>query len=203
MSKDVFDMIPPQQRPPEVHSLVTHRFRAAGGQELKVVGHYAVECSIGRKRVTHPIFVIQGLNEPLILGIDFIGTHELTYCPTQRSFKWKGESVWDNGVLKVQAVTMLGPLSAQVCKVQLQTECGAKPAPGTKMVVTIQHPEVPTLTGGPYLVEADEEGSTRVVVYNCAPTPFTLGEKEFIGHAENVDDREMEEINPRYIQALA
>ena len=85
------------------------KFKMAGGQPLKVRGRYNLRVRIGTKFLQHEFYVISDLNEPLILGIDFIQKHQLWYCPKNRSFAWEGQPNWGQGHLKVAAATSIPP----------------------------------------------------------------------------------------------
>jgi len=203
MSETVFSKIPLHLRPPAVAVNSSDQFKSAGGQNLKVRGCYNFSVNVGKKETQHQFYVIRDLNEPVILGIDFIAQNELTFCPKSRSFKWKGDSVWEQGHLKMSKTAVLSPLSVTVCKVQLRTDCGSRPGQQAQLVANIRHCENPGLTGGPYLVTPDSEGNVHVPIYNCAPYKVTLARNEFVGLAENVSECEKREINPRYLQAVA
>ena len=147
--------------------------------------------------------MIKDLNEPMIFGIDFIAKNELNYCASSCVFKWKGQSECEKGYAKVQSVQTLLPLQASVCKVQVRTKSGAKPSSKDTLVVNVSHPDNPLLTGGPYLVSPDENGLVTVPIHNCSPLSVEIDRNEFIGVVENASTREIREINPRYLSAVA
>ena len=177
-------------------------FRAANGEPLNVEGQFNVKVKVHDRDIRHNFFVIKDLNEPVILGIDFIEKNGLRYCPVDREFTWKGQSVWSKGVLKNAQKISLSPLSVQVCKVQLRTECGSRPGPGEELLVQVGHSSNPFLTGGPYLIKVDQEGNAAVPVHNCAPFEVELDRNEFLGRAENVSKCEKRQINPSYLNAI-
>ena len=203
VSEAVFSKIPLHLRPPAVAINNSDQFKSAGGQNLKVQGCFELTVNVGKRETQHQFYVIRDLNEPVILGIDFIAQNELTFCPKSRSFKWKGDSVWEQGHLKMSKTEVLPPLSVTVCKMQLRTECGSRPGQQTQLVANIRHCENPGLTGGPYLVTPDSEGNVHVPVFNCAPYKVTVSRNEFVGLAENVSECEKRELNPKYLQAVA
>ncbi len=81
MSEKFFRQLPPQNRPQRLALDKSPNFRSAGGQPLQVRGLYEFTFHINSKFVKHRCYVIPDLNEPLILGIDFIQQHQLWYCP--------------------------------------------------------------------------------------------------------------------------
>ena len=170
---------------------------------MAVLGKATLPLQIGKKILQQEVHVVRNLSEQLILGIDFIAQHELNYCVSTKSFRWKNESEWQQGHMKCREGTKLAALATTVCRVQLRTDTGCRPQKGTQMIVNVQHPENPMITGGPYLVETDEEGCARLPVYNCSPEDVELARNDFLGAAENVTDCEKRQINPKYIAALA
>jgi hypothetical protein len=71
------------------------QFRSAGGQPLNVKGKTEIALQLEKDTIKHPFFVIDGLNEAMIIGIDFIQKHKLSYCPEKRNFHWQGKTTWD------------------------------------------------------------------------------------------------------------
>jgi len=179
------------------------RFKSAGGQVLPVCGRYQFRVQIGTKSLQHDFYVIPDLNEPLILGIDFIQQHQLWYCPKNRSFAWEGQPNWGTGHLKVCSATTIAPLSVAFIKVAVRTEGGAPPGEGNLCLANVASSEHPLVTGGPYLVTPDNLGQFTIAVKNCAPTELELARNDFIGTLENITGCETRELNPAYIQAVA
>ena len=170
---------------------------------MKVNGQFEVKVNVEGHNLTHNIFVIKNLNQPIIFGIDFIKKHELNYCASEKVFWWKGESYWGSGHLKVCSMQKLPPLSVNFCKVKLRTEGGAVPSSNDEVIVNINHSANPCITGGPYLVMPDSEGFVTVPVYNCGPSEFDLSKNDFVGFAENATKSEKREINPKYLSAVS
>ena len=178
-------------------------FRAANGEPLVIDGRFQLDVQVNDKNLSHDFYVVKNLNEPVILGIDFIEKHGLKYCPVDKTFSWKGQSTWNKGVLKMTRAEMLAPLSVSVCKVQLRTECGSRPGPKEDLMVNIGHVSNPFLTGGPYLVQPDADGNVQIPIYNCAPIEIQLERNEFVGQAENISTFEKRELNPAYLSAIS
>jgi hypothetical protein len=179
------------------------KFKSAGGQILPVHGKYQFKAQIGTKAIEHEFFVIPDLNEPLILGIDFIQQHQLWYCPKNRSFAWEGQPNWGTGHLKVCSAVTIPPLSVAFVKVAIRTEGGAPPGEGNLCLANLASAQHPLVTGGPYLVSPDTLGQVTVAVKNCAPVELELARNDFIGNLENVTGCETRELNPAYVQAVA
>jgi hypothetical protein len=158
---------------------------------------------IGTKSLQHELYVIPNLNEPLILGINFIQLHQLWYCPKNCSFAWEGQPNWGTGHLKVCSATTIPPLSVTYVKVAVQTECRAPPGKGNLCLANVASSQHPLTTGGPYLVSPDTLGQVTVAIKNCAPVDLELSQNDFIGTLENITGCETRELNPAYLQAVA
>jgi hypothetical protein len=203
MSEKIFRQIPPHNRRKKLDIDKSPNFRSAGGQPLPVRGLYEFTFHINSKFIKHGCYVIQELNEPLILGIDFIQQHQLWYCPKNKSFAWDGQPNWGQGQLKVCNATIIPPLSIAYIKATIRTESGSLPAENNLCIANIASSLHPLITGGPYLVEPDSLGQVTVAVKNCAPTDLELHQNDFVGNIENIENCETREINPAYLQAIA
>ncbi len=174
---------------------ITPKFKSAGGQILPVDGKYQFKVQIGTKSIQHEFYVIPDLNEPIILGIDFIQQHQLWYCPKNRSFAWEGQPNWGTGHLKVCSAVTIPPLSVAFIKVAIRTEGGSPPGEGNLCLANVASAQHPLVTGGPYLVSPDTLGQVTVAVKNCAPVELQLARNDFIGNLENVTGWETRELN--------
>ena len=126
---------------------------------MNVRGRFPLKVRVENKEVEHDFYVVKSLNEPVIFGIDFIERNELNYCPTTRSFRWKGKGEWCQGHLKMNNEHTLLPLSVQLVKVKVSTNGGSCPSVTDELMVNVRHHEKPLVFGGPYLVRPDAEGN--------------------------------------------
>jgi hypothetical protein len=55
---------------------------------------------IGAKSLQHKLYVIPDLNEPLILGINFIQLHQVWYCPKNTRLSGRGNPIGAQGTSK-------------------------------------------------------------------------------------------------------
>ncbi len=202
VSEKYFRQIPLNHRPVKLKEGTPHRFKTAGGQPLNIRGRYKFNIKIGTKTLTHDFYVIPDLNEPLILGIDFIQKHQLWYCPKNESFAWEGQPNWGQGQIKVASAMTIPPLSVAFIRATVRTEGGALPE-GTTCIANVPSSSHPLVTGGLYLVQPDNLGQVTIAVQNCSPMDLELDRNDFIGQVENVHDSETQELNPVYLQAVA
>ena len=177
-------------------------FKGANGDPLRVRGRYCLAIEVHGRTVDHEFFVIDQLNEPVILGIDFIEAHDLGYRAKERAFRWGDEAEWRSGQVKVNSLTQLDPLSVHHLKIKVKTSGGSTPGRSDLCVVNIQHESNPFLSGGPYLVQPDGQGFITVPVYNCAPVEALIERGAAVGSVENVSDCSLNEVNPGYLNAL-
>jgi hypothetical protein len=169
MSEKIFRQIPPHSRPQKLDMAKSPNFRSAGGQPLPVRGLYEFTFNVNSKLIKHQCYVIPELNEPLILGIDFIKQHQLWYCPQNKSFAWDGQPNWGQGQLKVCNATVVPPLSVAYIKATIRTESGSLPAKNNLCIANVASSIHPLITGGPYLVEPDSLGQVTIAVKSAPP----------------------------------
>jgi hypothetical protein len=81
MSKAEFRRIPVDDRPKQLRGQKASLCVSAGGTPLNVKGIYNCPISLLGRTTEHPFRIIKGLNEPVILGADFINKHLLLYDP--------------------------------------------------------------------------------------------------------------------------
>ena len=155
------------------------------------------------KEVKQKVVVLNKLSEDFIVGMDMISQHRIYFDPVNREFHWNRPQEWIQGHAKLRKAVKLAPLSVTTIPVQLSTESGMVPDATHTAIVNIGHHQNPYLTGGPYLVTADNQGSTWLPVYNCSPVEIELPHGDFIGLTENVKGCQMTEVNPAYIAQVA
>jgi hypothetical protein len=107
------------------------------------------------------------------------------------------------GHLKVCNATVIPPLSVAYIKATIRTESGSLPAEKNLCIANIASSLHPLITGGPYLVEPDNQGQVTVAIKNCAPTDLELQRNDFIGNIKNIENCKTKELNPAYLQAIA
>jgi hypothetical protein len=196
MSEKFFRELPPHHRPQKLNMDKLPNFCSAGGQPLPVRGLYEFNFRINSKFVKHKCYVIPDLNQPLILGIDFIQQHQLWYCPKNKSFAWEGQPNWGQGHLKVCNAIVIPPLSVAYIKATIRTESGSLPAEKNLCIANIGSSLHPLITGGPYLVKPDNQGQVTVAIKNCAPTDLDLQRNDFVGNIKNIENCKTRELNP-------
>jgi hypothetical protein len=202
LSEKVFRQLPPNHRPKKLEGDTTPKLKLAGGQPLPVRGRYEFNTRIDTKFQTHEFYVIADLNEPIILGIDFIQKHQLWYCLKNRSFAWKGLPNCGQGHLKISSATTILPRSVAFIRATVRTEGGALPE-GNLCITNVASRVQPLVTGGPYLVQSHNQGQITIAVKKCSPFDLNPERNDFIRCVENLQDCETLEINPAYLQAVA
>jgi len=80
----------------------------------------------------HPFRVIQGLNENVILGADFINKHLLVYDPKFKQVRWRKDNSWSVSSVKMTHETVIPEYSSKLVKVK--TDNGTE---DTEQVVAI------------------------------------------------------------------
>ena len=203
ISEKVFRQIPVYSRPEMIPSLAGQEIKSANGNFLEVKGAYMMMMRILGRNITHRIFVVRNLSEPVILGSDFIHQHQLSYCPARQVIYWPGGNQWVKGHAQLASEVKLEPFSVQNVRVNLYTEDGARPRQRAPMILNVISVLSPLIMGGPALVEADGAGQAIIELYNCGPDTVELPRREPIATVENAETFEMEKMCPGVINAVA
>ena len=64
-------------RPPRL-TRYQQKLKTANGTEIKVIGQASLEYEIASKKMWHPTVIVEGLNNPCIIGADFMEQHGIT-----------------------------------------------------------------------------------------------------------------------------
>jgi hypothetical protein len=199
MSETEFRRIPVDNRPKQITDQKVSLCVSAGGTPLNVKGIYNCPISLLGRTTEHPFRVIKGLNEPVILGADFINKHLLLYDPKYKRVKWHHEDDWAVSPIKMSTETVIPEYSSRLLRVKgdpgtANTECA---------ITEISCPEEAYLAGGPGLVRLDEQGSSLVEVFNTSPEPITLARGQIIGQMDNLQGSQPLEFKADKVNQVA
>ena len=203
LNEKVFQQMNKKDKPTLDISERGKRFKSASGELLKVTGKFLFSLRVGKKLIQHPLYVVKNLSGDLIIGFDLIQKHHLNYNTESKSFSWKGGGRWSRGQLKVCEKQTLAPLSVSSVRVSVRTDAGHTPSEDIPCLVDIVSPESPLISGAPTLVQPDRYGNAIVQVINCSPIEMEINRNDFIGFVENLEDCDMKELNPEYVQSVA
>ena len=192
----------PSSREDEKVTVVTSKpLKAAGGQSLKVHGAQKMELEIDGKKVTHPFLVVEDLNEPIILGIDFITRHGLNYSPSTREFSWENAKGWKQGFCTTIRTEKIPALSSKLVKVNLITTGGGKPSEEEIISSCAASESRPLISGAPGLIK-HSNGVAFIQVQNCAPVAVEICRDETIGRIENLSQSKFEMIKDDVVSSV-
>jgi len=144
-------------------------------------GVLEVDLFIKGKEFTHPVNVIQELNK-IIIGIDFIHAHKLTYDIISLRVKFAGAGTNSFAALKN---TVLPAMTSTVVKAKFK---GTRDDKAT-YVANICAPRTPMISGMPSIINVDEKNICNIVVENCTPYDITLEREDILGVMETVEDK--------------
>jgi hypothetical protein len=151
------------------------------------------------KETTHPFRIIQGLNEKVILGADFINKHLLIYDPKFKQVKWRKENLWSDSSIKMTHETIIPEYSSKLIKVRMD-----EGTEETKQVVAkIMCKAEPYLAGGPGLVNSDADRCSLIDVFNAGPEPITLERGQEIGQADNAEGQVLHRFDAEQVNKIA
>ena len=133
---------------------------AASGDKMSSYGVFEIDLFIKGKKFTHPVNVIEELNENII-GIDFIHAHKLTYDVISRKVMFAGAGT--NSIMALKN-TVLPAMTSTVIKAKFK---GTRDEKAT-YVANICAPRTPMVSGMPSIVNIDENNICNIIVENCS-----------------------------------
>ncbi len=135
---------------------------AASGDKMSSYGVFEVGLFIKGKKFTHPVNVIEELNENII-GINFIHAHKLTYDVISRKVMFAGART--NSIMALK-----NSVTSHDIKAKFKGNRDEKAI----YVANICAPRIPMISGMPSIVNIDENNICSIIVENCAPYDVTL-----------------------------
>jgi hypothetical protein len=152
-------------------------------------GVFEVDLFIKGKKFTHPVNVIQEINENII-GIDFIHTQKLTYDVISRRVKFARAGT--NSIAALKNTVLLAMTSA-IVKAKFK---------GTRdETANICAPRTPMVSGLPSIVNVDENNICNIIMENCAPYDVTLEMDDILGVIETEED-ELVPLTDNFISSI-
>jgi hypothetical protein len=139
MKKESFDLAFGHSKPKQISKLQS--CVAASRDKMFFCGVFEVDLFIKGKKFTHPVNVIQELNENII-GIDFIHSHKLTYEIISCRVKFAGSGTNSNVALKN---TVLLAMTSTIIKTKFKGQCNAQATD----IANISAPRMPMDLGMP------------------------------------------------------
>jgi hypothetical protein len=164
MNKQSFDVAFGHSKPKQISK--PQSFVAASGDKMSSYGVFEVDLFIKGKKFTHPVNVIEELNENII-GIDFIHAHKLTYDVISRKVMFAG---FRTNLIAALNNTVLPAMMSTVIKAKFKGTRDDK----ALYVANICAPRMPVVSGMPSIVNIDENNICSIIVENCAPYDVTL-----------------------------
>jgi hypothetical protein len=161
-------------------------FVATSGDAMNSLGVYEVDLYIKGQKFTHPVNVINKLNDNII-GIDFMHRNKLIYDKliydvNTRQVKFADEKM--NTICATKQITIPAMTSSIIT-----TKFNGVSHPDKTYIATIHCPEAPTLTGVPSLVTIDSNQNCKVIIENCAPYEVTIERNNIMGIIEMEEDK--------------
>jgi hypothetical protein len=191
MNKDSFDLAFGHSKPKQTSR--PQSCAAASGDKMSCYGVFKVDLFIKGKRFTHPVNVIQELNENII-RIDFIHAHKLTYDVISRRVKFAGAGTNSITALKN---TVLPAMTSTIIKAKFK---GTRDEKAT-YVANICAPRTPIVSGMPSIVSVDKNNICNMVMENCTPYDITLERDDILGVMETEED-ELVPLTDNFISSI-
>ena len=147
----------------------------------------------------HPFRIINGLNESVILGADFINKHLLVYDPKIKQVSWRDEKSWTVSSIKMTNEVIVPEYSSRL--VRIKAESGTENT--DQVIAEITNAEAPYMVGGPGLIKIDAAGCSLVEIFNTGPEPITLARGQCIGQADNIEGQALTPFEAEVVNAIA
>jgi len=133
----------------------------AGGKSLGCIGVFEMDFEVFGRRIKHPVRVLQHLTEDII-GIDFINTHHLWYDPVHKEVFFNKTK--NTATLSLMSETHLPCLSKIILKVRYNGDIQK----GQANIATIKSDQSCLISGGPALINIEENNLCYIEVENCS-----------------------------------
>jgi hypothetical protein len=157
---------------------------AASGDAMNSMGVYEVDLWIKGRKFTHPVNVINELNNNII-GVDFMHRNKLIYDVNTRQFKFADAKM--NMICANKQVTIPATTSSII-----STKFNGESHPDKTYIATIHCPGALMLTGVLSLVSIDSNQNCKIVIESCSPYEVTIERIDVMGIIEMEED----EIDP-------
>jgi hypothetical protein len=154
---------------------------AASGDAMNSIGVYEVDLWIKGQKFTHPVNVINELNNNII-GIDFMHRNKLIYDVNTRQVRFADDKM--NMICATKQV-MIPAMTSSI----IWTKFNGESHPDKTYIATIHCPGAPTLTGVLSLVSIDSNQNCKIVIENCAPYEVTIERNDIMGIIEMKEDK--------------
>jgi len=139
----------PCPAPPGPNSDCPPLCKGASRSPLHDLSFVVLQINLGSQSQMHKFRIIQGLQEKIILGTEFMQQHNLLYDPNSRTLLKGDPAQWDTGIIAVEEALTLPALSSTLVKIRLKTTKGSLPGPNALCSALITDPDCQILTGGP------------------------------------------------------
>ncbi len=132
----------------------------------------------------HKFWVIQGLQEEVILGTDFLQHHNLLYDPISWTQFQNDLTLLDTGTVSTGENTTVVVLNTTIRKICVETSESSCPGPSSQCLVQVISPEHLLLLGDPFLIQPNQQGVALLPISNYARHDVTLCSEDPIVYLE-------------------
>jgi hypothetical protein len=146
---------------------------AASGDAMNSIGIYEIDLYIKGQKFTHPVNVINELNDNII-GINFMHRNKLIYDVNTQQVKFADEQL---NTISATKQTTIPAMTSSI----ISTKFHGITHPDKTYITTIHCLGFPTLTGVPSIVNIDYNQICKIIIDNCVPYKVTIERDDLMG----------------------
>ena len=211
VSQDFFRQIPGHWKMAQLALPQWLTLTSADGTTLKHKGMYEFPMRVLGRDCRRVMLVVEGLNVPGILGVDFIteegvvidgATNSVVLkTPAQRLANRTNTTQWGVAALVANQRTWLPPMATTSVPCSTLTSHGARVAPGEEGITENAH--FSPLGVLEAISKIDSHGNLQVVVINASHTGRFVERRQQVGVLTNAADWQKEIFSPKAIYTMS
>ena len=202
----------PQGKRPKINNSDI-RLSDAGGNDLGCLGTANITFDFLGRKFDHQVIILKNLKD-LIVGIDLMHDHGLSYLAHEKRFLWgKNDNIaslsdhfgpWETGTIALSSEVSLQPFSTNKVKIFCITDSGYNIKENENVVCYIQTNDSPCITAPPSLINFNNFQRSTVILQNTSPHHIFLSKNTKVGVIENIsEDNEPVLLSEDFISELS
>ena len=187
MSEKAFRSIPVDSRPVRCSAPPLKLSTCEENSNLQVKGCFEFPITVLGRSLVHRFYVIVGLSSEVILGVDFIDNHGMSYDAITKTPYFDERKCWENASILAHQSTILKANSSSCVRVKAFSAPGC-PVVGrpTACISEVTCSQLPVL-GEDGLINIDQDGLSSIILDNPMDVDVEFRRGTFLGSVSKVD----------------